>query len=113
MMVLKVCDSGYSKSLDWNMSSFLEWIKYSIDADKGSDPGDTANDKDKCDAFTPDANLFSVEEVSFEGITKELESMLFYYFAFKIIVDALPRNRLTSKLNLRLNVFLTRLDVMV
>src|SRR3970040_2124648 len=66
----------YSKSLDWNMSSF-SWNGLSSmtsdDADKGSDPGDSGADKDKCDALTLDATSLSVQDVfeaNYQGISR-------------------------------------------
>lgn len=91
----------YSKSLDWNMSSF-SWNGLSSmtsdDADKGSDPGDTANDKDKCDALTLDATSFSIQEVfegNYQGISRV--NVALHYLPKLDKVDASLRNRLTSE----------------
>lgn len=66
----------YSNALSFNASSF-SWngltSMTSDDADKGSDPGDTGADKDKCDALTLDATSLSVEQVfetNYQGISK-------------------------------------------
>ncbi|WP_310379849.1 RagB/SusD family nutrient uptake outer membrane protein [Flavobacterium sp.] len=73
----------YSKSLDWNMSSF-SWNGLSSmtsdDADKGSDPGDTGADKDKCDALTLDATSLSAQEVfeaNYQGISRANIALLY------------------------------------
>jgi len=73
----------YSKSLDWNMSSF-SWngltSMTSDDADKGSDPGDTGTDKDKCDALTLDATSLSVQDVfeaNYQGINRVNVALLY------------------------------------
>ena len=66
----------YSNALSFSASSF-SWngltSMTSDDADKGSDPGDTGTDKDKCDALTLDATSLSVQEVfetNYQGISK-------------------------------------------
>lgn len=73
----------YSKSLDWNMSSF-SWNGLSSmtsdDADKGSDPGDSGADKDKCDALTLDATSLSVQDVfeaNYQGISRVNIALLY------------------------------------
>src|SRR3970282_420055 len=87
----------YSKSLDWNMSSF-SWIGLSSitsdDADKGSDPGD----KDKCDALTLDASSFSIQEVfegNYQGISRA--NIALNYLPKLDKVDASLRIRLTAE----------------
>ncbi|WP_426094364.1 RagB/SusD family nutrient uptake outer membrane protein [Flavobacterium sp. DSR2-3-3] len=66
----------YSNALSFSASSF-SWngltSMTSDDADKGSDPGDSGTDKDKCDALTLDATSLSVQEVfetNYQGISK-------------------------------------------
>lgn len=91
----------YSKSLDWNMSSF-SWIGLSSitsdDADKGSDPGDTGNDKDKCDALSLDASSLSVQKVfegNYQGINRA--NIALNYLPKLDKVDASLRIRLTAE----------------
>jgi hypothetical protein len=73
----------YSNSLNWNASSF-SWNGLtsitSDDADKGSDPGDSGTDKDKCDALTLDATSLSVQDVfeaNYQGISKANIALLY------------------------------------
>lgn len=73
----------YSNSLNWNASSFAWNGLTSItsdDADKGSDPGDSGSDKDKCDALTLDATSLSVQDVfeaNYQGISKANIALLY------------------------------------
>ena len=73
----------YSNSLNWNASSF-SWNGLtsitSDDADKGSDPGDSGTDKDKCDALTLDATSLSVQDVfeaNYQGISRANIALLY------------------------------------
>ncbi len=91
----------YSKSLDWNMSSF-SWngltSMTSDDADKGSDPGDTGTDKDKCDALTLDATSLSVQDVfeaNYQGISRANIALLYLPKLDK--ADAALKTRLTGE----------------
>lgn len=91
----------YSKELDWNVGSF-SWIGLSSitsdDADKGSDPGDSGNDKDKCDALTLDATSFSVQEVfegNYQGISRA--NVALNYLPKLDKVDVSLRSRLTAE----------------
>lgn len=91
----------YSKSLDWNMSSF-SWngltSMTSDDADKGSDPGDSGTDKDKCDALTLDATSLSVQEVfeaNYQGISRANIALLYLPKLDK--ADAALKTRLTAE----------------
>ena len=91
----------YSKSLDWNMSSF-SWNGLSSmtsdDADKGSDPGDTGADKDKCDALTLDATSLSVQDVfeaNYQGISRANVALLYLPKLDK--ADAAIKARLTGE----------------
>lgn len=91
----------YSKSLDWNMSSF-SWNGISSmtsdDADKGSDPGDSGTDKDKLDALTFDANTLSfldVFEANYQGISRANIALLYLPRLDK--ADAALRERLTGE----------------
>jgi len=91
----------YSKALDWNTTSF-SWIGLSSitsdDADKGSDPGDTGNDKDKCDALALDASSLSIQEVfegNYQGINRA--NIALNYLPKLDKVDASLRIRLTAE----------------
>lgn len=91
----------YSKSLDWNMSSF-SWNGLtsitSDDADKGSDPGDSGTDKDKCDALTLDATSLSVQDVfeaNYQGISRANIALLYLPKLDK--ADAALKTRLTAE----------------
>lgn len=91
----------YSKSLEWNMSSF-SWNGLSSmtsdDADKGSDPGDSGTDKDKCDALTLDATSLSVQDVfeaNYQGISRANIALLYLPKLDK--ADAALKTRLTAE----------------
>lgn len=91
----------YSNSLNWNASSF-SWNGLtsitSDDADKGSDPGDSGTDKDKCDALTLDATSLSVEEVfkaNYEGINRV--NVALKYLPKLDKADAALKTRLTAE----------------
>jgi hypothetical protein len=91
----------YSNSLNWNASSF-SWNGLtsitSDDADKGSDPGDSGTDKDKCDALTLDATSLSVQEVfeaNYQGISRANIALLYLPKLDK--ADATLKTRLTAE----------------
>jgi hypothetical protein len=91
----------YSKSLDWNMSSF-SWNGLtsitSDDADKGSDSGDSGTDKDKCDALTLDATSLSVQDVfeaNYQGISRANIALLYLPKLDK--ANAALKTRLTAE----------------
>jgi tetratricopeptide (TPR) repeat protein len=71
----------YNKFLDFNMSTFSWNGMTSIasdDADKGSSPGDTGNDKDLMDALTYNASSLSIQEVfeaNYEGINRSNQAL--------------------------------------
>lgn len=91
----------YSKMLDWNMSSFAWNGLTSItsdDADKGSDPGDTGSDKDKCDALTLDPTSPSVQDVfeaNYQGISRA--NIALAYLPKLDKADATLKARLTGE----------------
>jgi hypothetical protein len=71
----------YNKFLDFNMSTF-SWngmtSMASDDADKGSSPGDTGNDKDLMDALTYNASSLSIQEVfeaNYQGINRSNQAL--------------------------------------
>ncbi|MFT5714090.1 MAG: hypothetical protein ACI9WT_000632 [Flavobacterium sp.] len=73
--------SIYNKFLDFNMSTF-SWngmtSMASDDADKGSSPGDTGNDKDLMDALTYNASSLSIQEVfeaNYQGINRSNQAL--------------------------------------
>jgi hypothetical protein len=91
----------YSNSLNWNASSF-SWNGLtsitSDDADKGSDPGDSGTDKDKCDALTLDATSLSVQDVfeaNYQGISKANIALLYLPKLDK--ANAALKTRLTAE----------------
>lgn len=63
---VELVNAIYNRLIQWPMSSF-SWIGLSSmttdDADKGSDPGDTGNDKHFLDGLTFDATTLSIAEV--------------------------------------------------
>jgi hypothetical protein len=70
----------------------------SDDADKGSDPGDTGTDKDKCDALTLDATSLSVQDVfeaNYQGISRANIALLYLPKLDK--ADAALKTRLTGE----------------
>lgn len=73
----------YNKFLDWNISSF-SWNGVSSiatdDADKGSDPGDTGNDKHLLDDLTFTSTSLSFNEVwegNYQGIARANQALKF------------------------------------
>jgi hypothetical protein len=94
-------NSIYNKLLDGNLSGF-SWMGLSSitsdDADKGSDPGDTGTDKNKCDALTLGPTDISVEEVfvgSFQCINRV--NVALDYLPKLDKVDPNLRNRLAGE----------------
>jgi hypothetical protein len=93
--------SIYSKYLDWSMSSF-SWIGLtgiaSDDADKGSEPGDTGNDKLILDNLQHNSSTLSVGEVftaNYEGINRCNQALRYIPQLDK--ADASLKNRLLAE----------------
>lgn len=97
---VRLVNGVYSKQLDYNMYSF-SWIGItsitSDDADKGSTPTDTGNDKAKMDNLTfgaTDISFNDVWEGRYDGIYRA-NNALFYLDQLQI--DATLKNRLIGE----------------